>query len=156
MDPRLLRLYNDELAHLREMGAEFAREFPIIASRLSMDGLEVTDPYVERLLEGFAFLTARVQLKLEAEFPRLIQHLLEVVYPNFLAPMPSLMMAQLTPDPADPNLAQGRGCAGRARCAASCRAARTRSASSAPRTTSALADRDRRASSSSATRPTFR
>jgi type VI secretion system protein ImpG len=107
MDPRLLRLYSDELTHVREMGAEFAREFPLIASRLSMDGLEVSDPYVERLLEGFAFLTARVQLKLESEFPRLIQHLLEVVYPNFLAPVPSLMMVQLTPDPADPNLAQG-------------------------------------------------
>jgi len=108
MDPRLLRLYSDELTHVREMGAEFAREFPLIASRLSMDGLEVSDPYVERLLEGFAFLTARVQLKLESEFPRLIQHLLEVVYPNFLAPVPSLMMAQLVPDPTDPNLAQGQ------------------------------------------------
>jgi type VI secretion system protein ImpG len=107
MDPRLLRLYSDELTHLREMGAEFAREFPRIASRLSMDGVEVSDPYVERLLEGFAFLTARVQLKLEAEFPRLVQHLLEVVYPNFLAPVPSMMMAQLLPDAADPNLAQG-------------------------------------------------
>lgn len=107
MDPRLLRLYTDELAHLREMGGEFAREFPRIASRLSMDGVEVTDPYVERLLEGFAFLTARVQLKLEAEFPRLVQHLLEVVYPNFLAPVPSMMLAQLLPDAADPNLAQG-------------------------------------------------
>ena len=107
MDPRLLRLYSDELTHVREMGAEFAREFPLIAGRLSMDGLEVSDPYVERLLEGFAFLTARVQLKLESEFPRLIQHLLEVVYPNFLAPVPSLMMVQLVPDPSDPNLAQG-------------------------------------------------
>lgn len=107
MDPRLLRLYSDELTHLREMGAEFAREFPKIASRLAMDGVEVSDPYVERLLEGFAFLTARVQLKLESEFPRLVQHLLEVVYPNFLAPVPSMMMVQLQPDPADPNLAHG-------------------------------------------------
>ena len=67
--PRLLRLYSDELAHLREVGAEFAREFPKIAARLGMEGMEVTDPYVERLLEGFAFLAARVQLKLEAEQP---------------------------------------------------------------------------------------
>ena len=62
MDPRLLRLYSDELTHLREVGAEFAREFPKIASRLGMEGMEVPDPYVERLLEGFAFLAARVQL----------------------------------------------------------------------------------------------
>ena len=52
------------------MGAEFAREFPKIAGRLGMENLEVADPYVERLLEGFAFLAARVQLKVDAEFPR--------------------------------------------------------------------------------------
>ena len=107
MDPRLLRLYSDELSHLREVGAEFAREFPKIASRLGIEGMEVTDPYVERLLEGFAFLTARVQLKLEAEHPRLIAHLLEATYPNFLAPMPSMMVVRLGVDPADPNLVKG-------------------------------------------------
>jgi type VI secretion system protein ImpG len=107
MDPRLLRLYNDELAHLRELGAEFAAEFPKIASRLGMEGMEVADPYVERLLEGFAFLAARVQLKLEAEQPRLIAHLLEAIYPNFLAPVPSMMVARLAVDPADPNLVKG-------------------------------------------------
>jgi len=107
MDPRLLRLYSDELTHLREVGAEFARDFPRIAARLGMSGVEVDDPYVERLLEGFAFLAARVQLKLEAEYPRLVEHLLEAVYPNFLAPVPSMMIVQLQPDPTDPNLAQG-------------------------------------------------
>ena len=107
MDPRLLRLYSDELTHLREVGGEFAREFPKIASRLGMEGMEVTDPYVERLLEGFAFLAARVQLKLDAEQPRLIAHLLEATYPNFLAPMPSMMIARLAVDTADPNLTRG-------------------------------------------------
>ena len=52
MDRRLLHYYNRELAHLREVGSEFAREFPKIASRLGLEGLEVADPYVERLLEG--------------------------------------------------------------------------------------------------------
>lgn len=107
MDPRLLRLYSEELGHLREVGAEFAREFPKIAARLGMENLEVADPYVERLLEGFAFLAARVQLKLEAEQPRLIAHLLESIYPNFLAPTPSMMVVRLQADLADPNLARG-------------------------------------------------
>lgn len=107
MDPRLLRLYSDELAHLREVGAEFAQEFPKVAARLGMEGMEVADPYVERLLEGFAFLAARVQLKIEAEQPRLISHLLEAIYPNFLAPLPSMMVARLAVDPADPNLGRG-------------------------------------------------
>jgi type VI secretion system protein ImpG len=82
MDPRLLGYYNRELQYLREMGGEFAREFPKIAGRLGLESLECSDPYVERLLESFAFLTARVQLKLDAEFPRFSQHLLEMVYPS--------------------------------------------------------------------------
>jgi len=97
MDPRLLRHYNQELRYLREMGGEFAREFPKIAARLGMDDLEVADPYVERLLEGAAFLAARVQLKIEAEFPQLSQRLLDMVCPNLAAPVPSMLIAQLQP-----------------------------------------------------------
>ncbi|MET0983661.1 MAG: type VI secretion system baseplate subunit TssF [Telluria sp.] len=107
MDPRLLRYYNQELHYLREMGAEFALQFPKIAARLGIDGIEVNDPYVERLLEGAGFLAARVQLKLDAEFPRFTQRLQEIVYPNFLAPTPSMLVAQLRPQVDDPNLAEG-------------------------------------------------
>ena len=103
MDPRLLRYYNQELRHLREMGAEFAAEFPKIAARLGMDGVEVSDPYVERLIESFAFLAGRVQLKLDAEFPRFTHRLLEILYPQFLAPTPSMVVARFLP--AQPNTA---------------------------------------------------
>ncbi|MBB1163161.1 type VI secretion system baseplate subunit TssF [Aquariibacter albus] len=104
MDPRLLRYYNQELRYLRELGGEFAREFPKVAARLGMEGLEVSDPYVERLLEGCAFLAARVQLKQDAEFPRFSHRLLELVYPNFLAPLPAMLVAQVQPQLSDPNL----------------------------------------------------
>ena len=107
MDPRLLRYYNVELQHLREMGAEFSRQFPKIAGRLGMDGIEVSDPYVERLLEGVGFMAARVQLKLDAEFPRFTQRLQEIVYPNYLAPTPSMLIARFQPQPDEANLAQG-------------------------------------------------
>jgi type VI secretion system protein ImpG len=107
MDPRLLRHYNQELQHLREMGAEFSEAFPKIAARLGMAGMEVTDPYVERLLEGVAFMAARVQVKLDAEFPRFTQRLLEIVYPNYLAPRPSMLVARFEPDLSDSNLAPG-------------------------------------------------
>jgi len=107
MDPRLLQYYNLELQHLRETGAEFAQQFPKIAARLGMHGLEVSDPYVERLLEGMAFLAARVQLKIDAEFPRFTQALLEIIYPHYLAPTPSMLVAQLNPDVNDPNLGAG-------------------------------------------------
>ena len=98
MDSRLLKHYETELAFLREMGAEFAKSYPKIAARLGMDGLEILDPYVERLLEGTAFLTARVQLELEMQYPAFTSHLLDVVFPHFLAPTPSMMIAELTPD----------------------------------------------------------
>ena len=107
MDPRLLQYYNLELQHLRETGAEFAQQFPKIAARLGMHGLEVADPYVERLLEGVAFLAARVQLKLDAEFPRFTQALLEIIYPHYLAPTPSMLVAQLHVDKNEPGLATG-------------------------------------------------
>lgn len=106
MDPRLLRYYNQELRYLREMGGEFAREFPKIASRLGMEGMEVADPYVERLIEGTAFLAARVQLKQDAEYPQLAQRLLEMVSPNLTAPIPSMLVARINPT-GDPNLMGG-------------------------------------------------
>lgn len=107
MDPRLLRYYNRELAHLREMGGEFAAEFPKIAGRLSLDQFECADPYVERLLEGFAFLAARIQLRLDAEFPRFAQHLFEIVYPHYVAPTPSMAVVQFQPDYKEGSLADG-------------------------------------------------
>ncbi|GAB4267884.1 MAG: type VI secretion system baseplate subunit TssF [Methylomicrobium sp.] len=107
MDPRLLNYYNRELQHIREMGGEFAKEFPKIAGRLGLDGFECADPYVERLLEGFAFLAARTQLKVDAEFPRFTQHLLDIVYPHFLAPTPSMAVAQFHPDLKEGSLNEG-------------------------------------------------
>ena len=107
MDPRLLEYYNRELQHLRELGGEFAREFPKIAGRLGLEGFECADPYVERLLEGFGFLAARVQLKMDAEFPRFTQHLLEIIYPHYLAPTPSMAVVQFQPDPTEGALEKG-------------------------------------------------
>jgi type VI secretion system protein ImpG len=107
MDPRLLQYYGRELNYVRELGAEFAREFPKIAGRLGLDTFECSDPYVERLLEGFAFMAARVHLKLDDEFPRFTQHLLEIVYPHYLAPTPSLAVVQMNPTLTEGSLAQG-------------------------------------------------
>lgn len=107
MDPRMLRYYSRELQYIREMGAEFAREFPKVAGRLGLETFECADPYVERLLEGFAFLAARVQLKIDAEFPRFSQHLLEIVYPHYLAPTPSMAAVQLQPKLSEGALASG-------------------------------------------------
>ena len=107
MNSLLLKYYNQELQYIREMSGEFAQAYPKIAGRLGLDSFECADPYVERLLEGFAFLAARVQLKVDAEFPRFTQHLLEMVYPQFLSPLPSMAVVQLQPDLNDPSLQKG-------------------------------------------------
>jgi type VI secretion system protein ImpG len=107
MDPRLLKHYNNELHFMHEMGAEFAHSYPKIAARLGIENEQCADPYVERLLEGFAFLTARVQLKIEEEFPKFCQQLLNMVYPDFLAPRPSMALVCMSPDSNDSSTAEG-------------------------------------------------
>lgn len=107
MNPEFLRYYSQELQHVREVAGEFAQDYPKIAGRLGLDSFECADPYVERLLEGFGYLAARVQLKIDAEFPRFTQHLAELVYPHLLAPTPSMMVVQLQPDPGNPALLDG-------------------------------------------------
>ena len=107
MDPRLLNYYNQELQFVRESGAEFAAEYPKIASRLGIDVFECADPYVERLFEGFALLAARIQLKLDAEFPKLTQNLLQMVCPHYLAPQPSMAVVEFSPDLTEGALAEG-------------------------------------------------
>src|SRR5580658_4425636 len=107
MDTRLLDYYNRELRYLRELGGEFAKEYPKVSQRLGLDSFECADPYVERLLEGFAFMAARVQLKIDSEFPRFTEHLLEMLCPHYLCPTPSMVVVQLRPDPAQGTLNDG-------------------------------------------------
>src|ERR1700712_4208595 len=107
MDPQLLNYYNKELVYMREAAGEFASAHPKIARRLGMQGIEIADPYVERLIESFSFLSARMQMKLDAEFPRFTQRLLEVLYPNYLSPTPSMAVAQLHPSVKEGDFARG-------------------------------------------------
>jgi type VI secretion system protein ImpG len=103
----LLRYYERELQHLREMGGEFARDYPKVAGRLGLETHACADPYVERLLESFSFLAARVQLKIDAEFPRFTHHLLELVYPHYLAPIPAMTVVQFNPAATEGDLDKG-------------------------------------------------
>lgn len=102
MDPRFLNLYSKELSHLRGVVREFAEASPKIAGRLGLSASENEpdnqDPYVERLLDGFAFLTGRIQLKFENEFPRFTEALLETIYPDLLCPVPAMSIARFEPD----------------------------------------------------------
>ncbi|KAB8313464.1 type VI secretion system baseplate subunit TssF [Erwinia endophytica] len=107
MDHKFLDYYNHELTFMKEMSREFADKHPKIAARLGMHGIEVADPYVERLIEAFCFLSARTQIKLDAEFPKFTQRLLDIVYPNYNSPTPSMGVVQLTPNLKEGDLTQG-------------------------------------------------
>ncbi len=107
MRSELLLHYETELAALRQAGAEFAHKYPKIASRLVLEPNKCEDPHVERLLEGFAFLAARVQLKLADEFPLITESLLETLYPHFLRPIPSMSIAEFQLDPESGALTTG-------------------------------------------------
>jgi type VI secretion system protein ImpG len=97
MSDDLLGYYEAEFAALTQLAAAFAKENPSAADALHLPRPNGKDPHVERLLEGAAFLGARVQQRLDDEFPELTDALLGVLYPHYLAPFPSCMMAQLTP-----------------------------------------------------------
>lgn len=107
MDPRLLRFYNDELGYLREAAREFGEEHESVAGRLGLKTPTDVDPYVERLLEGVAYLGARVQLKLNDQYPEFTQHLLHAIQPHYLAPMPSICVAGFEPKEGDQALIKG-------------------------------------------------
>jgi type VI secretion system protein ImpG len=107
-DPLELQ-YENELTFVRQLGAEFARDRPKIAERLLLNhdtGVSL-DPHVERLIEAFAFLTARVRLKLDDEFPELTESLLETLYPHYLAPIPSMAIVEFEVDPERGNQPEG-------------------------------------------------
>ncbi len=95
MKEDFLDYYQENLQHLRELGGEFASQFPKVASRLDLSRLETTDPFVERLLEGTAFLAARVEQKFDDGYPKFIQSLLQRFSPFMLAPIPAVGVISL-------------------------------------------------------------
>lgn len=108
MDREFLDHYNRELELLYEHAVEFAEDYPGIAGRLGGILRDRSDPLVAGLLEGTAYLAARVQLKLKQEFPAFTNNLLEQLVPNFLAPTPSAMLASIAPPYGDAALRDGR------------------------------------------------
>ena len=99
MDRNFLAYYEDELAHVRELATEFAALHPTVARNLSLDAVPCPDPYVERLLEGVAYLAARTRLKVDAESSRYVRNLLDELYPDLVCPAPAMTMAVLHPGP---------------------------------------------------------
>jgi type VI secretion system protein ImpG len=101
----LLPYYERELGYLRELSGEFAARFPKIARRLQIDGEQCEDPHVERLIEAFAFLTARIHRKLDDEYPEITEAFIQVLYPHYTRPIPAATILQLATDPEKPEIA---------------------------------------------------
>ncbi len=94
MRDELLAYYERELTFLRQKGTEFAEQYPKVASRLLLEPNRCEDPHVERLIEAVALLAARVHLRLDDDFPEITQALLNVVYPHYTRPVPSMSVAE--------------------------------------------------------------
>ena len=108
MNREFLRFYNQELSILREQAAEFAQDYPGIAERLGGLVGDAADPMISGLLEGAAFLAARVQLKLKHEFADFTTNLIDQLAPHYLAPTPSFVLVRAKPKFGDPTLRDGR------------------------------------------------
>jgi type VI secretion system protein ImpG len=102
-----LRYYHGELTYLRRMGRIFAERYPKLAGRLELSPNDCADPQIERMLESFAFLTARIQRRLDAEFPEITSALLGVLYPHLVNPIPSMSVAHFAVDSKQGKLTTG-------------------------------------------------
>lgn len=98
MDDLILRYYESEMRYLREAGKEFAKIHPDRAGQLNLDRVGDRDPYVERLFEGFAFLTGRLRQKIDDDLPELTESLVSLLWPHYLRLIPSLSIIELTPN----------------------------------------------------------
>ncbi|HRC85743.1 MAG TPA: type VI secretion system baseplate subunit TssF [Thermoanaerobaculia bacterium] len=98
-DEELLHYYWQELLYLRREGEQFARAYPKVAARLELSADGSPDPHVERLIESFAFLTARIQRNLDNDFPEIAAELVQLLYPHLVQPVPSMSVARLRVDP---------------------------------------------------------
>src|SRR5262245_45358615 len=107
MSDELLPYYHRELAYIRKMGGKFADANPKIAARLRIAADTCEDPHVERMIEAFAYLTARIRHKLEDDFPEISDAMLGVLYPHYLAPIPSMAIVQFVLDRSQGELTNG-------------------------------------------------
>jgi type VI secretion system protein ImpG len=107
MSRSLYHYYERELTFIRQLAQDFARQYPAAAARLLLEPNRSTDPHIERLIESFALLTGRIQHKLDDEFPELTTALLGVLYPHYLAPIPSMAVVQFDLDHGRAQLPEG-------------------------------------------------
>lgn len=105
MDDKLLYYYEQELTFIRQMGAEFAKKYPKIAVRLLLEPDKCDDPHTERLIEAFAFISGRIRKKIDDDFPEITESLLNIIYPHYVNPIPSMAIVKF--EPIQQNISEG-------------------------------------------------
>src|SRR5580704_7603264 len=107
MSDELYRYYEQELTFFRQLAGEFSQKYPKVAARLLLEETkESADPHVERLIEAFALLAARVRRKIDDEFPEVVESLLNMLYPHYLRPVPPMAVAQFRFEPQQTRLSE--------------------------------------------------
>src|SRR5262245_10801156 len=107
MSEALYPYYERELEFIRKLAHNFARQYPAVANRLGLETNVSTDPHVERLIQAFSLIAGRIHHKLDDEFPELTDALLNILYPHYLAPVPSIAVVQFDLDAARADLPEG-------------------------------------------------
>jgi type VI secretion system protein ImpG len=105
MEDRLLDYYERELTFIREMGVEFGRKYPKIARRLLLESDKCEDPHTERIIEAFALISGRIHKKIDDDFPEITESLLNIIYPHYINPVPSMSVVRF--DPVKQNIQEG-------------------------------------------------
>lgn len=106
-DPEFLTYYLAEINHLRVEGTRFSHDYPHLAAGLDFQGAETHDPQIARLIESFAFLSAKLQQQFDGQFPEIPTALLESLYPQLVAPTPSMAIARFRVEPKQQRAMEG-------------------------------------------------
>ncbi|MCH7336121.1 type VI secretion system baseplate subunit TssF [Acinetobacter sp. NIPH 2699] len=89
MIEQLLPYYEKQLQEFGQQSREFAQKYPKIAQRLSLNQEQIDDPHIERLIQAFSLISARIDKKLADSYDVFTYSLFEVMFPQYLRHFPA-------------------------------------------------------------------
>ena len=101
---KFLKYYHEEIEYLRNSGSDFSKKHPKLGKELHLGDNSVADPHVERIIESFAFLTSRLNKKIDDLQPVIARQILSILYPSLSQSMPSCAIAEFCADPTQGSL----------------------------------------------------
>ncbi|MFW2096919.1 type VI secretion system baseplate subunit TssF [Acinetobacter sp. ULE_I057] len=89
MIEELLPYYEKQLQEFGQQSRAFADKYPKIAQRLSLNQEQIDDPHIERLIQAFSLIAARIDKKLADSYDIFTRSLFEVMFPQYLRHFPA-------------------------------------------------------------------